>query len=58
MAFHKTGIVPIQEIKCSCGHTIKGHIDKCPHCGKILIPANLRTTSSDSPEKKDQSKVK
>jgi hypothetical protein len=58
MAFRKTGVVPIKEIKCSCGHEIKGHVTSCPSCGKTLVPANLQTTPQDSPPEKEESKVK
>ena len=54
MTFHKTGIVPIDKIKCSCGHTITGHVDKCPQCGKTLIPKNLQTVTGKIPKKNNQ----
>lgn len=60
MGFHRTGVVPIKEIKCSCGHEIKGHVTSCPHCGKTLIPTHLQTAPEDSTTdtKEDESKVK
>jgi len=58
MAFHKTGVVPIDKIKCSCGHEIKGHISTCPNCKKILVPANLQTPVEDPPTDKEESTVK
>jgi len=57
MAFSKVGIAPIDKIKCSCGHEIKGHISACPSCGKTLIPANLQTPPKDATDK-EESKVK
>lgn len=57
MAFHKTGIVPIEKVKCTCGYDIKGHTGKCPNCGKTLIPTELQTNSEDiTPKKKKQIK--
>jgi len=59
MAFHKTGIIPIEKVKCNCGHDIKGHIHKCPQCGKSLVPENLQTTPKDTaPQKTEKSVVK
>jgi hypothetical protein len=59
MAFHKTGIAPIGEIKCSCGHEIKGQISTCPNCKKTLVPTHLQTTPEDTPsDKEEESKVK
>jgi len=58
MGFSKRGIAPIKEIKCSCGHEIKGHITACPSCGKTLVPANLQTDSKDPPSDKEESTVK
>ncbi len=43
MVFRKTGDVPIQRILCGCGQELQGRLDKCPKCGKVLIPENLRT---------------
>ena len=60
MAFRKTGVVPISNIKCSCGHEIKGHITTCPKCGKTLVPENLQTAPQNPPtdSKEEESKVK
>jgi len=44
MTFKKTGEIPIESIKCSCGMEIKGSISKCPHCAKELIPENLQVS--------------
>ena len=60
MGFSKTGVAPIQEIKCSCGYEIKGHLTKCPNCNKTLIPEHLQKNAEDLPKDSspDESKVK
>ncbi len=45
MAFKKTGISPIDEIRCSCGAQIPKGSTKCPGCGKSLLPPNLQGTA-------------
>jgi len=58
MVFRKQGIAPIEEIKCSCGHDLKGHTSACPNCGKTLIPVNLQTTPQDTPSEKEEPEAK
>jgi hypothetical protein len=58
MGFNKTGVAPIEGVKCSCGHEIKGHVSSCPGCGKTLVPDNLQTKPTDPPPDKEESKVK
>ena len=54
MSFNKTDVSPIETVKCSCGHDIKGHISSCPNCRKTLIPDNLQTPPKDPPDKKEE----
>ena len=42
MTFKKTGISPIDDIRCSCGASIKRGSTKCSKCGKSLLPADLQ----------------
>ena len=55
MAFSKTGIAPVQRILCGCGQELQGRLDKCPKCGKTLIPDELRTPVPEK-EVKDPTK--
>lgn len=43
MGFRKTGIAPVEHILCSCGAQIKGNVDACPKCGKILVAKEVQT---------------
>lgn len=43
MGFKKFGDVAVERILCGCGQELQGRLDKCPKCGKVLIPENLRT---------------
>ena len=58
MAFRKSGVAPIQEIRCSCGHELHANEDACPNCKKSIIPENLKTQIEDLPTDDSESKVK
>ena len=47
MVFRKNGEVKVTSVRCSCGQELRGVVDKCPKCGKELIPANLQTVRTD-----------
>jgi hypothetical protein len=52
MGFRKTGIAPVGDVLCNCGAQIKGHVDKCPKCGKTLIAEKVRTSKKTKKDKK------
>jgi hypothetical protein len=55
MTFRKVGDAVVAKILCGCGQELKGRLDKCPKCGKTLIPDNLK---EEKPKEKEESKVK
>ena len=57
MPFSKTGVVPIQKVLCGCGQELAGRLDKCPRCGKTIVPVPGNLPKQEEEEdKKDATK--
>jgi hypothetical protein len=58
MAFRKSGVAPIADVRCSCGSSLTAGENSCPSCKKTIIPEELKTQVEDLATEEDKSKVK
>ena len=47
MVFRKSGVAPITEVRCSCGHVFVAGEHECSNCKKDAIPEELKTQEKD-----------
>jgi hypothetical protein len=52
MTFRKNGDnIPVHRVLCKCGHELRGAFDKCPNCGKTVLPEGLQPVQEPPAEK-------